>query len=83
MVKHAGLVVQSLGVRIRTVLLNCKVKNLALNIGDCVSLMVQRPQKAVSPLYTRRAIPRHVKEPRAPVDKSRVIKPRITGQIPQ
>ena len=31
----------------------------------------------------RRVIPEHVKDPRAPVDKSRVLIPGITGQIPE
>ena len=34
-------------------------------------------------MYIGRAIPEHVKEPRAPVDKSKVLKPGTTGQIPQ
>ena len=46
------------------------------NIGDYVS--------HCSPTtYIGRAIPEHVKDPRAPVDKSKVLKPGTTGQISQ
>ena len=41
------------------------------------------PRKAVGPMYIRRVIPEHVKDPRAPVDKSRVLIPGVTGQIPE
>ena len=41
------------------------------------------PHKAVGPIYTDRAIPRHVKDPRSPVDNSMVLKPGVTGQKPQ
>ena len=34
-------------------------------------------------LYIRRVIPEHVKDPRAPVDKSRVLISGVTGQIPE
>ena len=47
------------------------------NIGDYASLM------GLPTTYIGRAIPEHVKEPRAPVDKSKVLKPGTTGQIPQ
>ena len=45
-----------------------RYKNLALNIGECVSV-ARIPRKAVGPMYIRRVIPEHVKYPRAPVDK--------------
>ena len=48
-----------------------RCKNLALNIGECVSM------------YIGRVIPEHVKDPRSPVDKSRVLIPGVTGQIPE
>ena len=34
--------------------------------------MARIPRKAVGPMYIGRVIPEHVKDPRAPVDKSRV-----------
>ena len=42
--------------------------------------MAQIPRKAIGPMYIGRVISEHVKDPRAPVDKSRVL---ITGQIPE
>ena len=39
------------------------------------------PLKAVGPMYIRRVIPEHVKKPRVPVNKSRVLIPGVTGQI--
>ena len=39
--------------------------------------------KAVFPIDIRRKIPEHVKETMAHVDKSKVLKPGTTGQIPQ
>ena len=45
--------------------------------------MAQIPRKAVGPMYIRRVIPEHVKDPRASVDKSRVLIPGVTGQIPE
>ena len=45
--------------------------------------MARIPRKAVGPMYIRRVIPEHVKDPRAPVDKSRVLIPGVTGQIPE
>ena len=59
-----------------------RCKNLALNFGNCVSLMAWIPCKAVGPMYIGRAFPEHVTESRAPVDKGRV-KPGVTGHIPQ
>ena len=38
---------------------------------------------AVGPMYIGRVIPEHVKDARAPVDKSRVVIPGVTGQIPE
>ena len=45
--------------------------------------MARIPRKAVGPMYIGRVIPEHVKDPRAPVDKSRVLIPGVTGQIPE
>ena len=45
--------------------------------------MAWKPGKAVGPMYVGRVIPEHVKDPRAPVDKSRVLIPSVTGQIPE
>ena len=45
--------------------------------------MARIPRKTVGPMYIRRVIPEHVKDPRAPVDKSRVLIPGVTGQIPE
>ena len=45
--------------------------------------MARKPRKAVGPMYIGRVIPEHVKDPRAPVDKSRVLTLGVTGQIPQ
>ena len=39
--------------------------------------------KAVGPMYIGRVIPEHVKDPRAPVDKSRALIPGVSGQIPE
>ena len=47
-----------------------------------VSPMAWKPRKAVGPMYIGRVIPEHLKDPRAPVDKSRVLIPGVTGQIP-
>ena len=47
-----------------------------------MSPVARKPRKAVGPMYVRRVIPGHVKDPRAPVDKSRVLIPGVTGQIP-
>ena len=41
------------------------------------------PRKAIGPMYIGRVIPEHVKDPRSPVDKSRVLFPVVTGQIPE
>ena len=59
-----------------------RCKNLAFNIGECVSV-ARIPCKAVGPMYIGSVIPEHVKYPRAPVDKSRVLIPGVTGQIPE
>ena len=45
--------------------------------------MARKPRKAVGPMYIERVIPEHVKDPRAPVDMSRVLMPSVTGQIPE
>ena len=45
--------------------------------------MARIPCKAVGPTYIGRVIPEHVKDPRALVDKSRVLIPSVTGQIPE
>ena len=57
-----------------------RCKNLAFNIGDCVSLVAQIPR---GPIYIGRVIPKQVKDPRAPVDKSKLLIPGVTGQIPE
>ena len=48
---------------------------------ESVSIVTRMPRKAVGPIYIGRVIPEHVKDPRAPVDKSRVLIPGVTGQI--
>ena len=45
--------------------------------------MARKPCKAVGPMYIGRVTPEHVKDSRAPVDKSRVLIPGVTGQIPE
>ena len=50
---------------------------------ESVSLVARIPCKAVGPMYIGRLIPEQVKDPRAPVDKSRVLIPGVTGQIPE
>ena len=45
--------------------------------------MARKPRKAVGPMYIGRGIPEQVKDPRVPVDKSRVLIPYVTGQIPE
>ena len=45
--------------------------------------MTRIARKAVGPMYVGRVIPEHVKDPRTLVDKSRVLVPGITGQIPE
>ena len=45
--------------------------------------MARIPRKAVCPMYIGRVIPKHVKYPRAPIDKSKVLIPGVTGQIPE
>ena len=59
-----------------------RCKNLAFTL-ESVSPVARIPRKAVGPMYIRRVIPEHVKDPRAPVDKSRVLLPGVTGQIPE
>ena len=54
-----------------------------LSTLESVSPVARIPRKAVGPMYIRRVIPEHVKDPRAPVDKSRVLIPGVTGQIPE
>ena len=49
---------------------------------ESVSPMAWIPRKAVGPMHIGRVIPEQVKDPRAPVDKSRVVIPSVTGQIP-
>ena len=58
-----------------------RCKNLVSTL-ESVSPVARRPRKAVGPMYIGRVIPVHVKDPRAPVDKSRVLIPGVTGQIP-
>ena len=57
-----------------------RCKNLAFNIGECLPWI---PRKAVGPMYIGRVIPEHVKYPRAPIDKSRVLIPGVTSKIPE
>ena len=45
--------------------------------------MARIPRKAIGRMYIGRVIPENVKDPRAPVDKSRVLIPGVTGQIPE
>ena len=45
--------------------------------------MARKPLKAAGPMYIGRIIPEHVKDPRLPVDKSRVLISGVTGQIPE
>ena len=51
-------------------------KYISVTVGEwtleSVSPVARIPRKAVGPMYIRRVIPEHVKDPRAPVDKSRV-----------
>ena len=60
-----------------------RCKTLAFNIGDSLSLMPRIPRKAVGPMYIGRFVPMHIKDPRAPVYKSRVLISGVTGQIPE
>ena len=50
---------------------------------ESVSPVAQKPRKAIGPMYIGRVIPEHVKDPCSPVDKSRVLIPGVTGQIPE
>ena len=59
-----------------------RCKNLALTL-ESVSPMARIPHQAVGPIYIGRVIPEHVKDPRAPVDKSRVLIPGVTCKIPE
>ena len=54
-----------------------------LSTLESVSPVARTPRKAVDPMYIERVIPEHVKYPRAPVNKSRVLIPGVTGQIPE
>ena len=54
-----------------------------LSTLESVSSVARIPRKAVGPMYIARVIPEHVKDPRAHVDKSRVLIPGITVQIPE
>ena len=44
-----------------------------LSTLESVSPVARKPRKAVGPMYIGRVIPEYVKDPRAPVDKSRVL----------
>ena len=57
-----------------------RCKNLAL---ESVSSVAQKPCKAVGPMCIGRVISEHVKDPRVPVHKSRVLIPGVTGKIPE
>ena len=50
---------------------------------ESVSPVARIPCKAVGPMNIGRVIPEHVKDPRAPVDKSRVLILGVPGQIPE
>ena len=63
-----------------TKIVRCKTWLSTLEI---VSPVARIPHKAVGPMYIGRDIPEHVKDPRVPVDKSRVLIPGITGQVPE
>ena len=54
-----------------------------LSTLESVFLVARIPGKAVGPMYIGRVIPKHVKDLRAPVNKSRVLIPGVTGQIPE
>ena len=54
-----------------------------LSTLESVSPVARIPRKAVGPMYIGRVIPEHIKDPRTPVDKSRVLIPGVTGQIPE
>ena len=54
-----------------------------LSTLESVSPVAQIPRKDAGPMYIGRVIPKHVNDPRAPVDKSRVLIPGVTGQIPE
>ena len=56
---------------------------IPMYILESVSPVARIPHKAFGPIYIGRVIPEHVKDPRAPVDKSRVLIPGVTGQIPE
>ena len=58
-----------------------RCKNLAFNIGECLPWLGYHVKLLVPCIG--RFIPEHVKDPRAPVDKSRVLIPGVTGQIPE
>ena len=45
--------------------------------------MARMPHKAVGPMYISESHPRNVKDPRVSVDKSMVLIPGVTGQIPE
>ena len=49
-----------------------RCKNLAFTLA-------QIPRKAIGPMYIGRVIPKHVKDPRAPIDKSTVLIPGVTA----
>ena len=54
-----------------------------LSTLESVSPVARIPRKAVGPMYIGRVIPEHVKDPRMPVDESRVLIPGVIGQIPE
>ena len=71
------------GVRSPAVLPNLKGVKTWLSTLESVSPVARIPRKAVGPMYIGRVIPEHVKDPRAPIDKSMVLIPGVTGQIPE
>ena len=71
--KHIGLVVPGCS----TIIVRCK------NVTSQHWRLCISHGSPTTYIYIGRAIPEHVKEPRAPVDKGKALKPGTTGQIPQ
>ena len=60
---------------------NLSCKNLVFNIGDCLSWLGYHINLLVTCISGETS--EHVKEPRVPVEKSRVLISDVTGQIPE
>ena len=54
-----------------------------LSTLESASPLARIPHKAVDGMYIGRVISEHVKDPRSPVNESRVLIPGVTGQIPE